>query len=118
MRLYEDTVFYDDALICGEAGMEYKSTKPRKLKPQITCMLSPNPAKDYSMINFSTNPTSSVTITISDIQGRVIKSEQVTISDNQYRVNTAHWIEGIYLIRVVHENLVIFDGKLKINPSN
>jgi hypothetical protein len=114
MRLYEDTIFYDDALICNASGMEYKSTKQPKVKPQITCTLAPNPAKDFSTLVFSSIPPDPITVLVTDIQGRYIYSETVLLKDNKYSIITNNWINNIYLVKVISGNLSIFDGKLKI----
>ena len=117
MRIYEDTIFYDDALICNASGMEYKSTKQPKAKPQITCTLAPNPTKDITYLEFSSMPLEPVTIMISDIQGRQVYSETLTLDSKRYDIKSSNWISGIYLVKVISNNLSIFDGKLKIQKD-
>ncbi|MFN9319729.1 MAG: T9SS type A sorting domain-containing protein, partial [Chitinophagales bacterium] len=117
MRLYEDTIFYDDALICNASGMEYKSTKQPKAKPQITCILAPNPARDYTTLRFSALPKDQVTISIADIQGRTIYNKSMTLENMEYRLDTKDWNQGIYLVQVIQSNLVIFESKLQIKAN-
>jgi hypothetical protein len=117
MRLYEDTIFYDDALLCNASGMEYKSTKQPKAKPQITCILAPNPAKDYTTLRFSAIPKDQVTISIADIQGRNVYNKSMTLENAEHLIDTKNWNQGLYLIQVIQTNLVIFESKLQIRAN-
>ena len=97
--------------------MEYKSTKQPKTRPQITCTLAPNPAKDYTTLRFSALPKDPVTISIADIQGRNVYSKTNTLENTEYRLDTKDWNQGIYLIQVIQSNLVIFESKLQIKAN-
>ena len=97
--------------------MEYKSTKQPKAKPQITCILAPNPAKDYTTLRFSAIPKDQVTISIADIQGRNVYNKSMTLENAEHLIDTKNWNQGLYLIQVIQTNLVIFESKLQIRAN-
>ncbi len=62
-------------------------------------------------------PLEPLTIMVSDIQGRHVYSETLTLDSKRYEIKSNKWINGIYLVRVIHKNLGIFDGKLKVEKD-
>jgi hypothetical protein len=105
MAAYEDTVTYDDYVICMEQGLEYKNAPARKpiiaeVKKQIKCYLSPNPSSKYTKLQFSEIPTEPMSISISDMNGRTKFTETELLSSNLYQINTSNYSTGLYLIHV------------------
>ncbi len=37
-----------------------------------------------------------------------------TLDSKRYELKSSNWINGIYLVKVIHNNLGIFDGKLQV----
>ena len=75
------------------------STSDEELKNEIK--LFPNPANDFVNINFGDLNLSEAQISISDMQGRQIKTiDKEDISTDQIRVNTSDLSQGIYFVRI------------------
>ncbi|MEL6989731.1 MAG: T9SS type A sorting domain-containing protein, partial [Bacteroidota bacterium] len=66
----------------------------------------PNPADAQLTFTFESNVSSFGTITVSDALGRVVFDDKVLISDeeNKFLINTDHFANGIYYIRVTVAN--------------
>ncbi len=60
----------------------------------------PNPANDHVTVTYSNTKEEAVTISLTDITGRLIFSTNTTsiIGDNQYLMNTAEISKGIYML--------------------
>jgi len=75
--------------------------------------MSPNPAKDFTTINFG-KTIDKATIAVYDITGKVVLSKQLDGGTNYYKLNTQTLIKGIYNIKVNTANGSYYE-KLLIN---
>jgi len=75
------------------------STTDEELDLEIK--LFPNPAKDFVIISFGDFSLSDVRITLSDIQGRQIRTiEKENMTSDEIRVNKSDLSQGIYLVKI------------------
>jgi uncharacterized repeat protein (TIGR01451 family) len=119
MAAYEDTVTYDDYVICMERGLEYKNKPNRKpvlqvTKKEIKCYLTPNPTDKYAKLQFSEIPIEDMMITISDMNGKLIYTDKQTLSMNLYEINTTQYVSGIYLVQVKLGSDKLYNFKLEV----
>jgi hypothetical protein len=64
----------------------------------------PNPAQDFAAVGIKLNNPSTVDITITDVQGKVVysqKGQQVPAGQSEIKFNTADFSTGTYMISVV-----------------
>jgi hypothetical protein len=115
VRIYNDSVLYDDYEICMAAGYEYKSAKQKPKETKPYCSLVPNPSSDYTQLVFSTVPEADMTLYMTNLQGQVVFTDKITVNAGEYKMSTKKYANGIYLIRLISNKQVIFDGKLEIN---
>lgn len=71
--------------------------------------LYPNPAKDFVSVN---NLPSGTTITITDISGRRLFSDQY--KEEKITINLSHLIDGVYTVQAQHKEKIILSEKLII----
>lgn len=82
-----------------------KSSTNNENEFEIDVRVYPSPAEDFVAVEFSDIPTSSVSVSILDLTGRVIMEYNPEIADRHvYYFNLASLPEGIYVVRVRTDN--------------
>ena len=71
----------------------------------VKAMIYPNPAKDKATLSL-TGLTANAKIIISDLQGRIIQTEDLQAGSETYELNTSSFASGVYYIRVISGNNV------------
>jgi hypothetical protein len=72
--------------------------------PEYAVTLFPNPAGNYTTIDLKLDQASDITITIADLNGRVIKFQNFKAVQNmQHSFDTSTLPNGAYLVRVATE---------------
>jgi hypothetical protein len=122
MAAYEDTLTYDDYTICMESGYEHKSTREQArqiIKPKpLSCSLSPNPTSDIAKLWFSVIPDDAVTVSIMDLQGRILFTETKALLSNVYVLDVSNYTNGIYIVSITSNKTNILNTKLKVLSDN
>lgn len=83
-------------------------TSTENTDKDLNVSLSPNPAQDYIQLNSELNVASDYSISITNAAGELMKNWRV--SDSPFldqRIDLSGFSEGIYLLRVESENIVI-----------
>lgn len=69
--------------------------------PETAMTVYPNPANDYILVDLDMDKMTKVTITLADINGRVIKYDNFqNVTTMQHRFDTSNLTAGTYLVRV------------------
>ena len=71
----------------------------------VKAMIYPNPAKDKATLSL-TGLTANAKIIISDLQGRIIQTEDLQAGSETYELNTSNYASGVYYIRILCGNNV------------
>ena len=71
----------------------------------IKAMIYPNPAKDKATLSL-TGLTANAKIIVSDLQGRIIQTENLQAGTETYELNTSNYASGVYYIRILCGNNV------------
>ena len=71
----------------------------------IKAMIYPNPAKDKATLSLS-GLTANAKIIVSDLQGRIIQTEDLQAGTETYELNTSNYASGVYYIRILCGNNV------------
>ena len=71
----------------------------------ISAIVYPNPAKDKAMLRLS-GLTTTAKVIISDLQGRIILTDDIQAGVETYELNTSNYASGVYYIRIVSGNNV------------
>ena len=71
----------------------------------ISAIVYPNPAKDKAMLRLS-GLTTTAKVIISDLQGRIILTDEIQAGVETYELNTSNYASGVYYIRIVSGNKV------------
>jgi hypothetical protein len=72
-------------------------------------LISPNPYSDYTSVNLNTEQEGLITIEITDIQGRLISSQQTLVKTgiSEIKVEGSEVLnKGIYFIKTIHLNTI------------
>ena len=69
----------------------------------IKAMIYPNPAKDKATLSL-TGLTANAKIIVSDLQGRIIQTEDLQAGTETYELNTSNYASGVYYIRILCDN--------------
>ena len=69
----------------------------------IKAMIYPNPAKDKATLSLS-GLTANAKIIVSDLQGRIIQTEDLQAGTETYELNTSNYASGVYYIRILCGN--------------
>jgi hypothetical protein len=105
-----DMVYLDDLRIsgCQNAAMPLIDEAPAELKsaqletPESVFSVYPNPANEVLNLSYQTELTERITISVIDMQGRVIRNEVLVAvpGANVFQVDTSSLIAGFYVIQV------------------
>jgi len=71
----------------------------------ISAIVYPNPAKDKATLRLS-GLTTTAKVIISDLQGRIILTDDIQAGVETYELNTSNYASGVYYIRIVSGNKV------------
>ena len=71
----------------------------------VKAMIYPNPAKDKATLSLN-GLTANAKIIISDLQGRIIQTEDLQAGVESHEINTSSFASGVYYIRVISGNNV------------
>ena len=71
----------------------------------IKAIIYPNPAKDKATLSL-TGLTANAKIIVSDLQGRIIQTEDLQAGTETYELNTSNYASGVYYIRILCGNNV------------
>ena len=71
----------------------------------ISAIVYPNPAKDKATLRLS-GLTTTAKVIISDLQGRIIRTDDIQAGVETYELNTSNYASGVYYIRIVSGNNV------------
>ncbi len=113
-----DTIRYDDSVICAPHGILVKSVKPlvytKRPKSKIEYTVYPNPTKDVFRIAITEIPEKTLTIRISDILGREVYLDKGFENTNRHSVDAKTWQNGIYLLRISDGKNDIFTKQIQV----
>ena len=79
--------------------------------------ISPNPARDHFSIQIPDNLVgtgSQVFLQVYDLHGRLHYSQRQNLENNRLQVNTAHWPEGLYMLRLVIDGAAPMRAKVMV----
>ncbi len=97
----------------------YEEEEPNAIQlPQVVSTLTsiyPNPAKDFTEVNYSVNNNSSASIRVYSITGRLLNEFLLDSSSNSFRIDTSSLQRGMYMISFVVDNVIISTRKLVIS---
>ncbi len=100
--------------VCGSSQSPWVSTNFTTLAASgladaesgaIKAMIYPNPAKDKATLSL-TGLTANAKIIVSDLQGRIIRTEDLQAGTETYELNTSNYASGVYYIRILCGNNV------------
>ena len=114
-RAYNDSIYYNDSVLCTQKGLIYKSAGRSTAKVHDWAFsLSPNPAIDRAILKWNANINQSLTIYVTDIQGRVFANQSVEAKSNSFEITTQNWSEGIYRVQVYQDKDLLHSAQLQI----
>jgi hypothetical protein len=91
MPLYSDFWEYTPDSACA-TGIE------KLTNDNLDFTISPNPAKDFIVINYPLTGKEKVEITVTDVAGKKVYETRLLTSD--FRLPTSDFTKGIYLVEV------------------
>ena len=80
----------------------------------LSFRIYPNPAKDYALLSWTNNAAGNYQLSVIDMMGRTVISQQVQAGMSQYAINTSALPQGIYTVMLGGEGEPRFAGKLVV----
>lgn len=78
----------------------------------FTLNIYPNPVKNSFTLSFSETPDRQITLSIYDINGKLVSES--TITNDQSQIDVSSFVPGVYLVGIKAENEIIFSEKILI----
>lgn len=101
------------------AGIENATVAPLTISNDVELMytLAPNPASLYTTLNFNKVVETEATISITNVNGQLVATQNVALSGRSYDVNlsTMSLVEGIYYLTLTTQEGVITKRFVKVN---
>jgi hypothetical protein len=72
----------------------------------------PNPASDYTIIDYSVTSTQATQLVVKNLLGAVIYSTDLSSSNGKVYINTSDFVDGVYFYSVLNNNTPISTKKL------
>jgi hypothetical protein len=104
--------FYFDDFNVNIIGDSLTSTRDKNKASDFKII--PNPSSDYFYILSNTNTSSTTVVFISDIYGKLIKSQAIFGDNNTLKISTEELNNGTYFVNIKNENSIIATQKLMI----
>jgi hypothetical protein len=102
VKAASNTIYYRIKQVDGNGVFTYSATDIIQLpsKPDPTVTVYPNPVQDFAKIKFTLDEDALVTINLSDINGRVLQSQQIqgTTGENIPTINMSSLVNGNYIL--------------------
>lgn len=115
---YNDSIIWQDSVLCSQIGITLKSTKPIKydkvVEKPITYSLYPNPTKSGINISISQIPKYPMTFIVSDILGREIYIKTEDMQMNVFSIDTKNWDHGVYHLRLLNGDQELYHGQIQL----
>jgi predicted glutamine amidotransferase len=92
---YEEPIQIPEILKSSEAIGSFTSINNNR-EPQ-SLKITPNPAKDFIMIEYELEPTTKASIEIHDVAGKPVYSMQISNSSDKITLDTQTWDTGMYV---------------------
>ena len=101
MALLNDTIEYDDASVCTQAGYrKAANNKQHKEETRGDIKIVPNPANDKVTITLSNNMSGICEILFYDVVGKLILSKELDCNQKIHSFNIKNLSEGMYTVKV------------------
>ena len=115
MALLNDTIEYDDASVCTQAGYrKAANNKQQKEETRGDIKIVPNPANDKVTITLSNNMSGICEILFYDVVGKLILSKELDCNQKIHSFNIKNLSEGMYTVKVKQTTHVSEQFKLII----
>jgi Secretion system C-terminal sorting domain len=88
--------------------------KPSQTKKELTFSLFPNLTSYMTNIQLSLIPDLDLTFVITDVLGRELYRESRFMNTNRHTINMNSWENGLYLLRIMNSNSVIYHHQIHI----
>lgn len=109
-----DELEYEEPVLIP-IDLEYKAGSLKKPIRLTTMSLQPNPAKEYTVVNYSTDKIKeSKTIALMDMKGNMLLQKNVYYSQDQITIDVSALPNGIYLVSLFANGQVVHSEKLII----
>jgi hypothetical protein len=119
--LIDDDVIFDDN--CGFDQVEYVQNNANELfnqkkelgnkdETEEEYRLYPNPTKDYLTLEYLNDSETSKALRIFDIYGKMLKEQQLSLSDNHITINVSNYPKGVYFVQIQGKEEIEFSSKI------
>ncbi len=95
-------VYYRLKKIDKDGKYKYSSVLSLHIPLNTRFTVSPNPANNYVQLQMNRNVNGNVFIRLTDISGRVMQQQNVTVSGSSIRLNTSSLTGGTYLVKLIY----------------
>jgi hypothetical protein len=115
---YNDSIVWQDSILCSQIGITLKSTKPIKydkvVEKPIIYSLYPNPTNGVINISISQIPKYPMTFVVSDLLGRELYRKTEDMQMNVFSIDTKNWDNGVYLLRLINGNQELYHSQIQV----
>lgn len=100
MALLNDTIEYDDASVCTQAGYRKAAANEQTKEIKESIRIVPNPANDKVTVTLSNDMSGICEILFYDIAGKLILSKELECNQKIHSFIIKNLSEGMYIIQV------------------
>jgi hypothetical protein len=72
----------------------------------------PNPTSDIINLSLQENPRDDLQLEVYNISGQLVFEKQLPAFEKEQRINIQHLQSGVYLVKLMSENQVVYSGKI------
>lgn len=76
--------------------------------------LSPNPARDYTIVEYTLETATDAMLQITDLTGKILVSQSIYQNQNQEIIDTKNFNSGNYLISIIIDGNVLETIQLNV----
>lgn len=112
--LVNDTIIYNDDSLCASIAREFLPENEQADENNNDVIMYPNPTSTEVNFYFYHSLDNPVIIQFYNILGVKFYEKQIFNGANDAMINTTDFSDGIYLVRIINNNEVIYFNKLVI----
>jgi hypothetical protein len=72
----------------------------------------PNPTSDNINLSMQENPKEELQLELYNISGQLVMQRRLPAFEKEHRVDIQHLQSGVYLVKLMSENEVVYNGKI------
>ena len=95
-------VYYRLKKIDKDGNYKYSDVFTLHIPSNVKFNLYPNPASNYTKVQFSSNVAGKVTLQVTDMLGSLLQQQTIAVNQGSFQLNTTSLSTGTYIVKMVY----------------